>query len=161
MKSVLTIVSIILSCLSFAQTKTIHVFVALCDNVNQGIVPVPAKIGNGQDPSRNLYWGAGYGVKNFFKVKTDDWELIESIETQNDTILERVLFKHKTRDAFILADAYDGEFIKTCTIDMLKSANGQSPLYIPYENQLIAFGGCSDLIAYTGHDGLMDFNIDL
>ncbi|MGC6431949.1 MAG: hypothetical protein ACON5F_12965 [Jejuia sp.] len=40
------------------EVKTIHVYVALCDNINQGIVPVPAKLGNGQDPKNNLYWGA-------------------------------------------------------------------------------------------------------
>ena len=34
-------------------TKTIHVFVALCDNKYQGIVPVPPKIGNGQDLNNN------------------------------------------------------------------------------------------------------------
>ena len=45
--------------------KTIHVFVALCDNKYQGIVPVPAKIGNGQDAATNLYWGAAFGVKTF------------------------------------------------------------------------------------------------
>lgn len=37
------------------NTKTIHVLVALCDNKYQGIVPVPEKIGNGQDPDQNLY----------------------------------------------------------------------------------------------------------
>src|SRR5688572_31348119 len=47
-------------------TRTIHIFVALCDNKYQGIVPVPAGIGNGQDPKNNLYWGAGYGLKSFF-----------------------------------------------------------------------------------------------
>ncbi|MBS1655648.1 MAG: hypothetical protein JSU05_12430, partial [Bacteroidetes bacterium] len=47
---------------SFFDTtiKTIHVFVALCDNKYQGIVPVPAKIGNGQDPANNLYWGCSF-----------------------------------------------------------------------------------------------------
>jgi len=29
------------------NVKTIHVFVALCDNVNQGIVPVSKSLGNG------------------------------------------------------------------------------------------------------------------
>ena len=38
-----------------AETKIIHVFVALCDNDSQGIVPVPKKIGNGNDPDNNLY----------------------------------------------------------------------------------------------------------
>ena len=56
--------------------KTIHVFVALCDNRYQGIVPVPAKIGNGQDAATNLYWGAVYGIKTFFN-KSSEWKLIE------------------------------------------------------------------------------------
>ena len=41
----------------------VHVVVALCDNEHQGIVPVPATLGNGQDPRNNLYWGALYGVR--------------------------------------------------------------------------------------------------
>ncbi|HEX6730669.1 MAG TPA: hypothetical protein VF074_11680, partial [Pyrinomonadaceae bacterium] len=39
----------------------IHVFVALADNVNQGIVPVPPSLGNGDNPATNLYWGAAFG----------------------------------------------------------------------------------------------------
>ena len=31
-----------------------HVIVALCDNESQGIVPVPARLGNGHDPGSNL-----------------------------------------------------------------------------------------------------------
>ena len=42
------------------KLKTIHVFVALCDNKYQGIVPVPESIGNGQNARTNLYWGAAY-----------------------------------------------------------------------------------------------------
>ena len=45
--------------------KSIHIFVALCDNKYQGIVPVPAKIGNGQEPNANLYWGCGYGIDSW------------------------------------------------------------------------------------------------
>ena len=55
-------------------TKTIHVFVALCDNKFQGIVPVPGKIGNGEDADNNLYWGCGYGIRTFFK-KSAEWTL--------------------------------------------------------------------------------------
>jgi hypothetical protein len=47
----------------------IHVFVALCDNVNQGIVPVSAALGNGDNPHTNLYWGAAFGVKTFLQTK--------------------------------------------------------------------------------------------
>ena len=52
--------------------RTIHVFVALCDNVHQGIVPVPKTLGNGEDPKNNLYWGALYGVKTFFR-RSENW----------------------------------------------------------------------------------------
>lgn len=47
--------------------RTVHVFVALCDNKYQGIVPVPAAIGNGQDPNSNLYWGCSAGIGTYFK----------------------------------------------------------------------------------------------
>ena len=46
--------------------KVIHVLVALCDNKYQGIVPVPPKIGNGQDVNNNLYWGCSMGVRTIF-----------------------------------------------------------------------------------------------
>ena len=48
--------------------KRIHVFVALCDNESQGIVPVGEKIGNGDDPESNLYWGCSDGFGGFFKL---------------------------------------------------------------------------------------------
>ena len=66
MKTFLLALSFIASHFLTAQ-KVVHVFVALCDNKNQGIVPVPEKIGNGQDANLNLYWGCGYGVRTFFK----------------------------------------------------------------------------------------------
>ena len=47
----------------FGEPLRVHVTVALCDNATQGMVPVPAAIGDGDDPRTNLYWGARYGVK--------------------------------------------------------------------------------------------------
>lgn len=145
----------------YAQTKTIHVFVALCDNEFQGIVPVPKKIGNGKNPRLNLYWGAGYGVKSFFKLKTNDWKLVKQLKSENPIILDRVLFKHATQDVYLLADAYDGEKIKTCTEDFLKASNSQNPLTIKEDQTTLNFGGNADLIAYVGHDGLMDFEVNI
>src|SRR3954467_3669021 len=57
--------------------STIHIYVALCDNKYQGIVPVPAKIGNGKDKDNNLYWGCGFGVRSYFR-KSREWQFIES-----------------------------------------------------------------------------------
>lgn len=145
----------------YGQIRTIHVFVALCDNEYQGIVPVPAKLGNGKEPNSNLYWGAAYGVKSYLKYKTDDWKLIESIKPDNPLILERLLFKHIKQDVYILADAYDGEKIKNCVENFLKAANRQSPIQIKHGTTPLKFGGNSNLLAYLGHDGLMDFNVTI
>ncbi|WP_299214171.1 hypothetical protein [uncultured Aquimarina sp.] len=155
------LIFILFSKACFGQTKTIHVFVALCDNINQGIVPVPKSIGNGQDPKNNLYWGAGYGVKTFFKVKTRDWTLLRSIPSKDSNVLERLLFKHATKDVYMLADAYDGAKIKTSIEDFLKSSNGQIPIQIKEKESVLDFGGGSDLLAYVGHDGLMDFDVNV
>ena len=145
----------------YAQVKTIHVFVALCDNKYQGIVPVPQKIGNGQDPRLNLYWGAGYGVKSFFKLKTKDWLLVKEIKSNNKNILERVLFKHNSKPVYMLADAYNGQWIKPCIEDFLKASNGSNSSTIVCDSLKLNFSGGADLTAYVGHNGLMDFTVDL
>ena len=143
------------------QNKLIHVFVALCDNDSQGIVPVPKSIGDGTKPNTNLYWGAMYGVRNFLDKKTDDWILIADLETDNPMVLDRILFKHKTKDIYLLADAYDGRNIKECIAHFLLSSNGQNPEKITYKNQQFEFGGGADLLAYIGHNGLMDFEVNV
>ena len=143
------------------QTRTIHVFVALCDNQNQGIVPVPPKLGNGQNPATNLYWGAAYGVKTFFKSKTAEWQLVATPTVDDATIHERLLFKHATEDAYLLADAYDGAAIQGCIEAFLLAANGQNPVTITHQGKTLPFGGGAQLMAYTGHDGLMEFDVNL
>ncbi len=138
-------------------SKTIHIFVALCDNKYQGIVPVPAKIGNGQDPNNNLYWGCGFGIKTYFK-KSKEWKLLK-IEKVSNTILERLIFKHVSKNYYLVADAYDGEFIKQCTIDFLNSNSGKLKEDIKVNNETIGIYGNAVLNSYIGHDGLMDFKL--
>lgn len=146
---------------SFTQNdlKTIHVFVALCDNANQGIIPVSAVLGDGQKPKNNLFWGALYGVKTHFKQSTD-WELVKSIVSANPKILESVIFKHKQTNTYLFAEAYDGRDIKQTTIDFLEAAAGCSSKRIVLDDMTLSFGGDSDLVSYVGHDGLMEFNVE-
>lgn len=162
MKKSIFVVFVMLLC-SFSskedRAKTIHVFVALCDNENQGIVPVPSKLGNGQDPKSNLYWGALYGVKTYFK-NSKDWILVKTIKSVNPKILDRILFKHKTSNTYLLADAYDGKHIKQTTIDFIEATAGRNAISISYNGTQLEFGGKSGLIGYVGHDGLMEFNVE-
>ncbi len=160
-KAFILLATILFTQITKAQTKTIHVFVALCDNQYQGIIPVPANIGNGKDYNKNLYWGCGYGVRSYFKLKTKDWNLVKIIKSNNPIILERILFKHAKKDVYLLADAYDGEQIKTCVEDFLKASNGQNPIQIKTGTTALHFGGKSNLLSYVGHDGLMDFDVTI
>ena len=135
--------------------KSIHIFVALCDNVHQGIVPVPASIGNGQKPSTNLYWGCGYGIKTYFK-KSQEWKLLKT-SSINDTVMERLVFKHVNQNYYLVADAYNGKYIAQCISDFLSSACGRWKDTVHINNDLtIGCCGNAQLVSYIGHDGLME-----
>jgi hypothetical protein len=140
--------------------KVAYVIVALCDNVNQGIVPVPAALGNGEDPARNLYWGARFGVKTHFNASRE-WRAVTSVENPAPKILERVVFKHKTLDAYLVADAYRGAEIKQATVDFFNVASGNlNPTFEDGGRTYgLGRGAAAHLVAYVGHDGLMDFQL--
>lgn len=155
-----TVVFLVLISLSgYGQARYIHVLVALCDNENQGIVPVPKKIGNGQDPANNLYWGCGYGVKTFLKKQTD-WKCMKVIKDPANAIYERLVFKHKDSLVYLVADAYNGALIKQTVTDFLNYASGRNKAIVTVDSTEIKTGGSADLICYVGHDGLMDFSLD-
>lgn len=141
------------------QSKIVHVFVALCDNKNQGIVPVPAAIGNGQDPANNLYWGCAGGVKGYFK-KSSSWKLVSTTKNPAKNILERCVFKHASEDAYLIADAYDGAAIKQCIQDFFAAAAGGNSGSLNVAGATIGIGGSAQMIAYVGHDGLMEFTLN-
>lgn len=142
-----------------SSQRTIHAFVALTDNQHQGIVPVPARLGNGLDPVHNLYWGAAAGVKTFF-VRSSDWTLLNCSEKPRAEVLERCVFKHRHHEVYLVADAYRGDAIQQALRDFFAAAAGAGPESITlslasHPITLTARGG-SNLVAYVGHDGLMD-----
>ena len=142
--------------------RTVHVFVALADNANQGIVPVPAKLGNGEDAEHNLYWGAAAGVKTFF-ARSADWMLLSQRHQPKPEVLERCIFKHKTGNVYLVADAYRGNRIKQAISDFLEAAAGANPQMIAVksgaEQVTVRGNGGANLVVYIGHDGFMDFEL--
>jgi hypothetical protein len=145
-----------------ASPRVVHVFVALADNQHQGIVPVPAALGNGSDPPRNLYWGAAFGVKTYFKA-SHEWGLLWSGRGPKDAILERCVFKNNKEDVFLIADAYEGSRIKSAVNDFLSAAAGINSEKISVKMNAaevpLAIGGGADLTVYVGHDAFMDFQV--
>ncbi len=146
---------------SDSTLRLIHVYVALCDNDSQGIVPVSKRMGNGNDPNNNLYWGNGYGVRTFFNA-SDDWRLLTTIKNPSTHVLERCIWKHRRYNCIMVADAYRGARIKPCTIDFLQSASGNCVDTVSVNDNGSAMTLLlrqAHLVCYVGHDGLMDFEI--
>lgn len=142
----------------------IHVFVALCDNVNQGIVPVSATLGNGDDAARNLYWGAAFGVRTFFS-KSKDWQTVDCRPGPDDGqfVVERCVFKRRDGSALLVADGYRGSEIQRATVNFLQAAAGEPgetvEVSVSGRRQSLQLNGSANLVAYVGHDGLMDFRL--
>ena len=145
------------------RPRVVHVFVALADNAHQGIVPVPAALGNGDDPGRNLYWGAAYGVRAYFR-KSAEWKEIAVLQNPSTSVLERSLFYNANQNVYLLADAYRGREIKDAIVDFFRAAAGLN------KEKAIRVKGANgteveillrpDLAVYVGHDGLMDFALE-
>ena len=145
-----------------APPRVVHVFVALADNQHQGIVPVPAKLGDGDDPANNLYWGAAYGVKTFFR-KSADWRFVSCAHGPKPAILERCIFRHRAEAVYLVADAYKGAEIRAALTDFLSASTGITQetvaVRIDATDTQLAAGGAANVVAYVGHDGFMDFQI--
>lgn len=122
----------------------VHVVVALVDNASQGIVPVPAAIGNGDDPSSNLYWGAAYGLKTFLS-RAPGWRRVGCQSHPTDSILERCEFVWGGNKLRLTADAWRGRHI-----DMAMRAFMAQAATPPRSAQR------RELVMFVGHDGLMD-----
>lgn len=145
MMNLLRLIALLLLCpwsLASAKPKQVRVFIALCDNKTQGIVPVGAKIGNGDDADANLYWGCSDGFGAFFR-KSPRWKVLTAEKDVSPDILRRTTLRHADGDVEILAEAYRGSRIRQCLIDFEKAAGSDA----------------YDLVAFIGHNGLMDFQL--
>ncbi|MEZ4755581.1 MAG: hypothetical protein R2817_02005 [Flavobacteriales bacterium] len=160
MRTTTLLLALLLFSDAMAKERVVHVLVALCDNEHQGIVKVPAGIGNGQKPGTNLYWGAGYGVRTHFD-RSAEWVRVQVPSPGIPHILERVAWKHRDCAVYLVADAYDGRNIREATEDLFRYASGAGSTSLRVNDRSIPIGGGADLIAYVGHDGLMDFPLEM
>jgi hypothetical protein len=161
-KSWILLLLLPISAAQAAEPKVIHVLVALCDNDYQGIVKVPKNIGNGDDPKSNLYWGCSGGVKAEFR-NSSEWKLVKTVHNPKPSILERVVFEHKS-GTFLVADAYRGRNIRNALEDFFAVLAGRSieneRESILQMNREIRAGSGASLVAYLGHNGLMDIKFE-
>src|SRR4029077_13648417 len=98
--------------------------------------------------------------------RNKDWRPVESKTPSSKSasvVLERIVFKHRTREAFLVAEAYRGRYIQQATQDFLAAAAGAPgesiEVTVDGKSRELHTAGSASLIAYVGHDGLMDFQL--
>lgn len=124
--------------------RSIRVIVALADNATQGIAPVPARIGNGDDADANLYWGCDEGFAPIF-ARSHAWKLTSRQKSPSPDILECRVYRSADGTAVLTAEAWRGSEIKQALTAFLATAGGAAP--------------SADLVVFIGHNGLMDFDL--
>jgi hypothetical protein len=145
--------------------KTVHVMVALCDAEHQGVVAPPRlALCNGDDPARNLYWGALYGTKTHLLAQ--GWKRVAHLGDPPPGVLKRVVLEKRAggkagpQRVVVVADAWQGRRIKEATQTFLARAAGHDFERVALtDGRVVLVGGQADMVVYVGHDGLMDFQV--
>jgi len=102
-------------------------------------------------------------VKTFF-ARSSDWALLSCGQKPKPEVLERCIFKHRRAEVYLVADAYRGDEIRHAILDFFDAAAGASPEKIALPSvsaATLTFRGGSNLVAYIGHNGLMDFQLPI
>jgi hypothetical protein len=86
--------------------------------------------------------------------------LISVTPNPGTAILERCVFKHRQTSVVMVADAYRGKEISQTTWDFLEAAAGKPGEKLAVGNLQFHTGGSAGLVAYIGHNGLMDFKLN-
>jgi len=136
----------------------VHLYVPLCDNDHQGIVPTTASLGNGMSLRTNLYWATSGGTKGYFKSKPK-WKTVYNHFDIDTNVLERIVFKRQYNNTtvFLVADAYRGDRMEETINNYLAaiSNNRQESIHLN-DSTTLEIAGQSDLIMFNGHNGAMD-----
>jgi hypothetical protein len=143
MKFLFVTIALVIASLAAGDTpNTMQVFVALCDNKTQGIIPVGEKIGDGDKPDDNLYWGCSEALPSVFR-RSRNWKVLNTENDVSSQVLRRMKLRHVRGGQELTVEAYRGSAMRQCLIDF---------------EQAVA-SGRHDVVAYMGHNGLMDFDL--
>ena len=103
-------------------------------------------------------------MKTFFS-RSKDWARLQCWQKPKFQILERCVFKHHAANVYLVADAYRGDEIRQAILDFFDAAAGASPenlaVGLASSEVMLSIRGGANLVAYVGHDGLMDFQLPL
>jgi len=145
------------------------VYVALCDNDSQGIIPVKnRRICDGDDPARNMYWvgkGALAGV-----AKKEKWERVSRVEATDEAVMVQRVWKRRMTpggaleeagvtepfDLYVVGLAYRGSRIHDAFVDYLGAVHNDGGSVLETDGRSLEYGGAGHVVGYVGHDYMMD-----
>jgi hypothetical protein len=118
----------------------VHVIVALCDNKHQT-----------------------------FLTRNANWEIVGELRDRLQEVLEKIVF-HSTvsrcgreMDVYLVAEAWDGAAIESAIERFMWMAAGYRSESVKVKTssgfEELRAGGSAHLVAYIGHNGLMDFSL--
>lgn len=146
---------------------TVHV--ALCDN--RTIWCGSKRLGSGDDPTTNLYWGGAAGLRAWFDHRPG-WVRVLRGPGDGKSVLERVVYRRRVKapgpawrrlgvrgpfDVYLVGLGYRGLEIGQATRAFLEQVAGEAEeTVVLADGTRLAAGGASHLVGYAGHNHLMD-----
>jgi hypothetical protein len=146
---------------------TVHV--ALCDNGT--IWCGNQRLGNGDNPRTNLYWGGAAGLTAYFRVRRG-WKRVHRDAGDGRVVLERVVYRRRVRlpsaawqrlgvrrpfDIYLVALAYRGKHIARAARSFIRQVSQPRGARLRLAGGLtLRTGGLGHVVGYAGHNYLMD-----
>lgn len=158
--------------LAAGKPLVVQVHVPLCDN---DVIPCGnARLGDGDNPAKNLYWATSEGFLGWFGRRGGGWKQV--LATDGDAIGEahvldlRVWRRELTTPAawrragaparfpmYVVAQAWRGEEIHRAFTHYADDLYGVTSHTVTLaDGTKLAAGGDAHVVAYVGHNHLMD-----
>lgn len=145
---------------------TVHV--ALCDN---SIIWCGAKMGDGDRPRDNLYWGRAGGFQAYFQ-RARGYRRIFKDAGDSKVVLEREVYRLQVRrpsaawrrrgvtrpfEVLLVGLAYRGRSIDQAHDSFVRQVLGEAGSQLTLDDgRVIPIGGMGHVVGYAGHNRLMD-----
>jgi len=152
----------------------VSIRVALADNQHQGIAPVPEALGRGDDPERNLYWGARYGLLTHLK-RSKRFKLIHHDRLAPPGphgLLEVAVFERRVKpnaawrrhgvkapfSVYLVGLAHQGQQFRAAAGQLVRDVWGiGEPLEVRLKDGAILQAGTgARIVGYMGHNAYLE-----
>jgi hypothetical protein len=147
----------------------VQVHVPLCDN--DVLRCGNGRLGDGEDPDRNLYWATSGGFRGWFGRKGSGWKQVHLARAPETDVIEIRVWKRRASPGsalrkrgvttsfpvYVVAHAWRGEAIGRAMAAYAADLFGRAPRKVTLAGgEVLEAGGAARLVAFVGHNGWMD-----